>query len=246
VTMPVWSSARRQMQIVQAGGLPFLLRMLRSSDPDVQRYAAQALANLSCNGQCAGVAEYCVGEPGITLGPSSPGLAADARTLLGEEGGVEALLAFLESAEGKALVQGCKALCNLSVLSEDPQARLPCAHDALAVSRSPCLCFPPEPLKAKISALGGVTPLIRLAGSEDSRISVEAVAALANLAVLGRPLGRDSLAIDHLLTTVVAPCRCLGWQMRWRRRSARRVAWCPSWRACRRRPPTSGSSAPGP
>lgn len=40
----------RQVQIVQYGGLRLLVPLTRSSDEEVQRLAAHALANLSVNG----------------------------------------------------------------------------------------------------------------------------------------------------------------------------------------------------
>lgn len=44
------AAAERQAQIVELGGLKLLLPLTRSTDVEVQRLAAHALANLSVNG----------------------------------------------------------------------------------------------------------------------------------------------------------------------------------------------------
>lgn len=43
--------SERQVQIVEYGGLKLLIPLTRSADPEVQRLAAHALANLSVNGK---------------------------------------------------------------------------------------------------------------------------------------------------------------------------------------------------
>ncbi|CAM9244104.1 unnamed protein product [Choristocarpus tenellus] len=138
----------RQAQIVALGGLKLLLPLAQSTDVEVQRLAVHALANLSVNGRAfVNFTSYhhC----------SDP---AENQTLMAEEGGIEALVAILDTHHINLQRQGAKALANLGVNTHN---------------------------KELISRAKGIPPLIRLAGSKNTSVAVEAIAALANLAVNG-------------------------------------------------------------
>lgn len=77
---------------------------------------------------------------------------------MAKEGGIEMLVAMLDSPHAQLQRQSSKALANLGVNVAN---------------------------KEKICKAGAVQPLVRLAGSSSAVVAVEAVAALANLAVNG-------------------------------------------------------------
>ena len=72
------------MQIVELGGLELLLPLVASTDHEVQRLAAHALANLSVN--------------------------ADNQVRMANEGGVEMLIELLETSNSHIQRQAAKAL----------------------------------------------------------------------------------------------------------------------------------------
>lgn len=83
------SAAERQAQIAELGGLKLLLPLTKSPDPEVQRLAAHALANLSVN--------------------------AENQTAMAENGGIEMLIDILGSPVEHLQRQACKSLANLGV-----------------------------------------------------------------------------------------------------------------------------------
>lgn len=85
---------------------------------------------------------------------------------MAEEGGIDVLVDMLKSPYGHLQRQSSKALANLGVNSKN---------------------------KKRICTAGGVPPLVNLANSDSSGVAVEAVAALANLAVDGE---RDPCATN--------------------------------------------------
>lgn len=84
--------------------------------------------------------------------------AAKNQELMAHEGGIDMLVAMLESPHPHLQRQASKALANLGVNSNN---------------------------KERICKAGGVGPLVKLAHSKSPGVAVEAVAALANLAVNG-------------------------------------------------------------
>ena len=86
---PLYCAAERQAQIAELGGLRLLLPLTKSSDPEVQRLAAHALANLSVN--------------------------ADNQSAMAENGGIEMLIDILGSPTEHLQRQACKSLANLGV-----------------------------------------------------------------------------------------------------------------------------------
>jgi HEAT repeat protein len=78
---------------------------------------------------------------------------------MAEEGAIECLILLLESANELTQRQAAKALANLGVSNEN---------------------------KPKIADAGGIPKLVRLAGISSIGVRIEAVAALANLAVNGQ------------------------------------------------------------
>lgn len=89
------------------------------------------------------------------------GIAADNQKLMAEEGGIECLIALLDSSNDLIQRQSAKALANLGVNADN---------------------------KMKIAERGGIPKLIRLSGTPQVSVRIEAVAALANLAVNGEGL----------------------------------------------------------
>lgn len=89
--------------------------------------------------------------------------AAKNQELMAQEGGIDMLVAMLESTHPNLQRQASKALANLGVNSNN---------------------------KERICKAGGVEPLVRLAHSKSPGVAVEAVAALANLAVNGESTHR--------------------------------------------------------
>lgn len=83
--------AQRQVQIVELGGLKLLLPLTKSSDIEVQRLAAHALANLSVN---------------ITN-----------QIVMAQNGGIEMIITLLNSPSDQVQRQAAKALANLGVNS---------------------------------------------------------------------------------------------------------------------------------
>jgi HEAT repeat protein len=101
--------------------------------------------------------------------------AADNQISMASEGGVEMLIALLDTPSLHVQRQAAKALANLGVNGLFISVIVECyASDThlSAVSN-----------KAKIAQAGGIPPLVQLADSPNMGVSVEAVAALANLAV---------------------------------------------------------------
>lgn len=74
------------------------------------------------------------------------------------EGAIEMLISLLDNEQELTLRQSAKALANLGVNAEN---------------------------KRKIAVAGGIPKLVRLAGFESVPVRIEAIAALANLAVNG-------------------------------------------------------------
>jgi hypothetical protein len=134
---------------------------------------------------------------------------------------VEMLIELMESRSEQIQRQACKALANLGVNRESGHAH---SRDGLGIRRSfhpaadataaPPLCLSPvvshlrsracvnccHPWlsvanKEKIAQAGGIPPLVGLASSKNLGVCVEAVAALANLAVNGT---RRSPGVIHL------------------------------------------------
>jgi kinesin family protein 5 len=81
--------ARRQVQIVELGGLKLLVPLSRSNDLEVRRLSAHALANLSVN--------------------------ATNQILMADLGAIEILIMLLETDSYPVQRQSAKALANLSV-----------------------------------------------------------------------------------------------------------------------------------
>ena len=116
---------------MKLNGLQLLLPLTRSSNKEVQRLAAHALANLSVN--------------------------ADNQVLMADRGGIEMLVDLLGSPHIQVQRQASKALANMGVNVRN---------------------------KGLIAQANGIAPLIHLAeSSSDITVTVEAMAALANLAV---------------------------------------------------------------
>ncbi len=88
---------------------------------------------------------------------------------MAEEGAVECLIELLDHPNDLIQRQAAKALANLGVNNDN---------------------------KVKIAKVGGVPQLVKLAGVGTLGVRVEAVAALANLAVNGMP---SSLTLLNLL-----------------------------------------------
>lgn len=86
--------------------------------------------------------------------------AANNQGLMAEEGAIDILVDMLASNHPHLQRQAAKALANLGVNT---------------------------PNKERIFTAGGVPPLVQLASSKSRGVAVEAVAALANLAVNGGP-----------------------------------------------------------
>jgi hypothetical protein len=87
-------------------------------------------------------------------------LTAENQLLMSQEGAIEMLTDLLSSNHELTLRQSAKALANLGVNTDN---------------------------KKKIADLGGIPKLVRLAGMESVAVRIEAIAALANLAVNGYP-----------------------------------------------------------
>lgn len=160
-------AAERQVQIVELDGLKLLLPLTESTDVEVQRLAAHALANL----RCAAAAAARRVRP--RLADETPPCArmrsvnADNQVKMAKEGGLEMLIKLLKSSSELVQRQSAKALANLGVNADN---------------------------KALIAEAGGIVPLIALAKSAVPGVRVEAIAALANLAVNGASARRPSPA----------------------------------------------------
>ncbi len=100
---------------------------------------------------------------------------------MAKEGGVDMLIPLLRSASEAVQRQAAKALANLGV---NGLFMLTCTAGCLPLS---CLCCCSGDNKAIIAAAGGIGPLIVLSRSGAPGVQVEAIAALANLAVNGAP-----------------------------------------------------------
>lgn len=104
----------RQVQIVEFGGLRLLVPLTKSTDEEVQRLAAHALANLSVNGTVLS-----------QLDRSLPLLvyfvfhAADNQKLMADEGAIECLIGLLDSSNDLIQRQSAKALANLGVNADN-------------------------------------------------------------------------------------------------------------------------------
>ena len=96
---------KRQVQIVEYGGLRLLVPLTKSTDPDVQRLAAHALANLSVNGL----------QLFILMTMTLIFILADNQALMAQEGGIEMLVDLLSSTQELTQRQSAKALANLGV-----------------------------------------------------------------------------------------------------------------------------------
>lgn len=79
----------RQVQIVEYGGLKLLIPLTKSSDSEVQRLAAHALANLSVNGEPLIIFSF------NTL--TRPLDVADNQKLMARDGAVECLIDLLDN-----------------------------------------------------------------------------------------------------------------------------------------------------
>jgi hypothetical protein len=162
----------RQSQIVKLGGLDLLLPLTLSTDLEVRRLAAHALANLSVdrgNQEVIGDSEewvtmiislltpmvaqsYNSSEDGKKESKSGGERMSSSSTSTADS----ALAAAQSSAQEAVQRQASKALANLGVNATN---------------------------KTLISKLGALPPLITLSRHPNASVSVEAVAALANLAV---------------------------------------------------------------
>lgn len=118
-------------------------------------------------------------------------LAADNQSKMATEGGIDMLIDLLDNPNEHVQRQAAKALANLGV------------NGTVAAQQSPC--FPFLTLmgsnnlnvvanKERIARAGGIKPLIALASSKQVGVAVEAIAALANLAVNGK----ISFSIFHI------------------------------------------------
>jgi hypothetical protein len=108
---------------------------------------------------------------------------ADNQKLMADEGGISMLITLMRSKNEQIQRQACKALANLGVNGE----ALFCV--VIWVVRCRPLTNTATGLaaanKERIAKEGGIEPLIELASSKNLSVCIEAVAALANLAVNG-------------------------------------------------------------
>jgi hypothetical protein len=131
--------------------------------------------------------------------------AVENQVAMAQEGAIDMLVALLACESHKVQRQAAKALANLGVngawqlWAAYEQHWRHCSlfnFDLLAIA---CTCTMPTAATNKplIARAGGVPPLITLAASTDVGVSVEAVAALANLAVNGTlpPVPRAQLLL---------------------------------------------------
>jgi hypothetical protein len=99
----------RQKQIVEYGGLRLLVPLTKSTDPEVQRLAAHALANLSVTSKCIHLLIFICHLL----------LQAENQVLMANEGAIEMLVDLLESKHELIQRQSAKALANLGVNAEN-------------------------------------------------------------------------------------------------------------------------------
>jgi HEAT repeat protein len=166
----------RQVQIVQYGGLKLLVPLTKSTDMEVQRLAAHALANLSVNCTCSVSAclPACLVGRAVCFNRGSG--VADNQRLMADEDAIDCLITLLDSQSDLIQRQAAKALANLGVNNDN---------------------------KAKIATAGGLVKLLDLAGSKLVSVRIEAVAAVANLAVNGTTAPCLSVSVSLCL------CLCL-------------------------------------
>ena len=98
---------------------------------------------------------------------------ADNQVKMANDGGIDMLIDLLQSDNEHVQRQAAKALANLGVNGTILRP-LTCSNAPLVSN------------KEKIAKCGGIKPLIALAKSKHVGVAVEAVAALANLAVNGK------------------------------------------------------------
>lgn len=114
-----------QVTIVKQGGLLLLVPLMTKGDVEVQRLAAHAVANLAVNGRpcpprsarwpasdCVLPSLWLVARALLTR-PHS--LAADNRQNIVEEGGIQPLIALMQSPNVEVQRQSTKAIANLAV-----------------------------------------------------------------------------------------------------------------------------------
>lgn len=197
-------------QVVEAGGLPVLVRLV-GMEPH-QEDAAWALGNLSAHADIAeamiihGALAACLGivndsftSLSLCFAASSlANLAVDERGKLaiGQMDGIELLLRVVPQCDQGAAAQLTRCLANL-LLDEGCRARLvahpdglqlllrllSCPDEALqesAVRALANVAFDPEQAKA-VFATGAVAPIVELLGGGSTRVELQALCALRNL-----------------------------------------------------------------
>ena len=124
-------SAERQAQIVECGGIKLLVQLTRSTDVEVQRLSAHALANLSA-------------------------LPVNQKAMAEAEGSLDMLVELLRSPTPEVQRQAAKTIANMSVVASNMRL---------------------------IAEKNGLPPLILLVSVPQIKTRIEAIAAIANLAI---------------------------------------------------------------
>ena len=104
------TTAQRQTQIVDYGGLRLLLPLSQSSDSEVKRLAAHALANLSVN------CKPSLNPRMLEASQQTPlQKIAENQQLMAQEGAISMLIELLDTGNELTQRQAAKAIANLGV-----------------------------------------------------------------------------------------------------------------------------------